>query len=124
MSSKDHTPDSSPVLDLAIIDELRELAGDDEPGLVEELIDIFLDDAPKHLATMARALLLRDLESMHRAAHTLKSASAHMGGLTLYRECVELEGAVRADDYEECRRITEICRTSYEELEKALIDIR
>ena len=109
-----------PILDLDVIEGLRELGGEEDPGLVLELIEMFLDDAPKHLAAMARALEEGDLEVMMRSAHTLKSASANMGVMLLNQVCRDLEAAARMQDLEGYRAMVGACQSAYEESAQAL----
>src|SRR5437867_8676562 len=61
---------ASAVLDMNIIRNLRELGGDDDPGLLPELIAIFLRDAPQRLGDISAGLRGGDLDRLERAAHT------------------------------------------------------
>jgi HPt (histidine-containing phosphotransfer) domain-containing protein len=49
---------------------LERLGGDE--GLFREIVQIFLHEAPKHLAGLRQALAQRDKDSVERIAHTLK----------------------------------------------------
>lgn len=88
-------PSAELVLDLAVIESLRELGGEDEPELVLELVDLFLDDAQQRLERMQRALERGDLAEVARAAHTVKSSAASMGARLLSGLCTEIESMVR-----------------------------
>lgn len=48
------------------------------PDLLNEMIDIYLTDTPKLLATLREALSQNDAQSVYRTAHSLKSTSAHL----------------------------------------------
>jgi HPt (histidine-containing phosphotransfer) domain-containing protein len=65
--------------------------GGEEQGLAQQLITIFLDDTPVQLATMRRALAVRDAATIFRIAHTLKSSSAQLGALYFSSLCKHLE---------------------------------
>jgi HPt (histidine-containing phosphotransfer) domain-containing protein len=56
-------------------DSLSRLGGDDE--LFDEILDIFLEDAPKILAQASSSLAQGDSATLERAAHTLKGLSAN-----------------------------------------------
>jgi two-component system sensor histidine kinase/response regulator len=84
------------VLDLRVLDELRELGGTEDPGLIAELIEIFLTDAPQRLQEISTALSTGDLKIVERAAHTLKSSSANIGATRLSKLCKEMEEVARA----------------------------
>jgi HPt (histidine-containing phosphotransfer) domain-containing protein len=83
------------VLDAEVLNDLRALGGEDEPGLLAELIDIFLADAPKRLNEISTGLGANDLKSVERAAHTLKSSSANIGAIGLSKLCKEMEEIAR-----------------------------
>ncbi len=59
------------------------------------LIDSYLGELPRLVARLEQALERRDRESLHRAAHTLKSSSANMGALRLSQLCADLEDRSR-----------------------------
>ena len=63
-------------LDMAKFEELKEMSGEDFIG---ELVDTFLEDAPKLIAEMKAALQSGDADAFRRAAHSLKSNSATFG---------------------------------------------
>ena len=108
------------VLDLAVIDGLRELGGEEDPGLLSELIELFLSDAPQRLQELEAALEDGDLERLSRAAHTLKSSSANLGAVAFRRLCEELERSARQGDEATCRRRRQEWRGAYAALEQAL----
>ncbi len=85
------------VLDMEVIAMLRELGGDDDPGLLTELIDLFLADAPTYLAALSEALQRGDATGLEQAAHTLKSSSANIGAVQLSEFCKELELAGKSN---------------------------
>ncbi len=90
------TADAAAV-DLHVLDELKALGGDDDPGLLLELIDLFLDDAPRCLEEMNRGLAEGDVKVLERAAHTLKSSSANLGARTLSTLCLRMEESARTN---------------------------
>lgn len=68
------------VIDKGIFDELKQMSGAE---FINELIDTFLDDAPKLVSEMRAALAAQDADSFRRAAHSLKSNAATFGALKL-----------------------------------------
>jgi CheY-like chemotaxis protein/HPt (histidine-containing phosphotransfer) domain-containing protein len=56
---------------------LERLEGDEE--LLCELVQIFLEETPKHLASLAHAVETGDLEKIENTAHTLKSELGYLG---------------------------------------------
>ncbi len=77
-----------PVIDKTIFDELKEMSGDD---FINELIDTFLEDAPKMIAEIKSAYASGNVNSFRRAAHSMKSNAATFGASQLAVLAKELE---------------------------------
>ena len=86
------------VLDAACLDRLRELGGPEDPGMLLELIELYLDDAGNRMKDLASAMRQADLEAVARAAHALKSSSANMGALVFADICRDIEYTARTGD--------------------------
>jgi HPt (histidine-containing phosphotransfer) domain-containing protein len=84
-----------PILDAETLCALVELGGEDDPGLLEELVGLFVDDAGRRVAGILAALDRGDVETVARAAHALKSASANLGAFGFSSACRELETQAR-----------------------------
>jgi HPt (histidine-containing phosphotransfer) domain-containing protein len=128
MSLPDHSgtrPGATPEpLDPGVIEGLRELGGAEDPGLLVELIDLYLGDAPQRMAEIEQSLANGDWKLLERAAHTLKSASANIGALGLSELCKQLECQARKRDPHDCESL---CKRSAEDLarvESALRKLR
>ncbi len=61
--------------------------------LLQEMIDCYIDEAPRLIQAMQEALVLSDAVGLRRSAHTLKSSSAVLGATTLAKLCQTLETA-------------------------------
>ena len=90
------TPDdlglrSPPVLNAGILDELREVLGNE----VDKIIAVYLEDAPRLIAQLERAAVSGDPIALRVAAHTLKSSSANVGATTLSEAARDLEDGAR-----------------------------
>lgn len=77
-----------PIIDQAIFDELKQMSGAD---FINELIDTFLEDAPKIIEEIRSALSSNNADSFRRAAHSLKSNAATFGASQLAALAKELE---------------------------------
>lgn len=75
-------------IDLTTFDELKRMSGAD---FMDELVDTFLDDAPKLLDQLKSALRQNDADSFRRAAHSIKSNGATFGAHHLAELAKELE---------------------------------
>ena len=78
-------------LDMSAFENLKALAGADFIG---ELIETFLEDAPKLIEQLRTSLAARDAETFRRAAHSLKSNAASFGAgeLSLLAQRLEMLG--------------------------------
>lgn len=88
-----------PVIDQATFGELKQMSGE---GFINELIDTFLDDAPRMMQGLKSALEANDADSFRRAAHSLKSNAETFGAGRLAELAKELESLGRE------RRLAEI----------------
>ena len=108
-------------IDTAVIQGLRELGGDDEPGLLGELIDIFLEDAPERMKDITEGLAAGDIGRVERGAHTLKSSSANIGALGLSDLCKRIVESSRTNRPD---RLPELCKASEKSLSEASAALR
>ena len=68
------------VIDKDTFEELKEMSGED---FINELIDTFLEDAPKLIDEMKVAQATNNADTFRRAAHSLKSNAATFGATQL-----------------------------------------
>ena len=83
-----------PVIDEAVLNELRASVGGDE-AFVVELAAAYLAEGEGHIEQVATALASGDIAGMVRPAHTLKSSSAALGAARLAEICRSIEHAAR-----------------------------
>lgn len=101
--------DAVPPLDAKVIGELRELQDGGSPGLLAELIDLFLKQGEEKLVELRQALESRNDAVLGRIAHTLKGSAGSLGALRLSGICRELEGALRGNAWPEAEeRVSEV----------------
>jgi CheY-like chemotaxis protein/HPt (histidine-containing phosphotransfer) domain-containing protein len=70
---------NGPVLNREIVDDLREIMGEEFVALVR----VFLEDAPGALQKLERAASQGEIDALVGPAHSLKSTSANLGALAL-----------------------------------------
>ena len=87
-------------LDGAKLAELRELMGEELPGLIRQ----YLDTARGFMAELELAAAIDALPALVAPAHSLKSSSANLGALRLSRHAASLEQAARRGDAATARR--------------------
>ena len=85
------------MLDRAALDNIR--AVDDEDGSVlAEVIQMYLDEAPGHVAGLQKAAAAKDGPALSRNAHALKSASFNVGAKGIGELCRKIEKQSKAGD--------------------------
>ena len=108
------------VLDLDVIESLKELGGEDDPDLFAELVELFLEDTPSRLEALDAAVDTSNSEAVEQAAHALKSSSANLGAIQLSQLFKEIEAAGRQQDLERAASLVRETSTAYEQVCEAL----
>lgn len=112
-----------PILDRDAFGALEELAGDDDPDLIADLVGLYLEDSATRMGEVESGLGSSELERIGSAAHALKSASANIGALAFSRVCASLEKLARSGDEVNADELDELCRNAlamYDEVRSAL----
>ncbi len=78
-------------------EELEQSLGDGAEALLQELTDLFLEDAMRLVSAVVMAHQYHDPPAMIAAAHSLRSPSASLGALGLARLCEQVEESLRSD---------------------------
>jgi len=115
----DATAAHDAVIERQALDELRDLGGDD-PAFLRDLVQMFFEQAPRHIEVARVALGVGDLEAAGKAAHTLKSSSGYLGARRLAALCKHLEMRARAGDTAEVGRTIEALTAEYDAVRHAL----
>ena len=83
--------DPGPVLDPAVLETLRKLTPPGEPDVLTEVLRIFLDEGPARVARLRNAWTARNIEEVHRSAHSLKGSAGNIGARRLHAVCSQLD---------------------------------
>ena len=110
-----------PVIDQKTFDELKEMSGDD---FINELIDTFLEDAPKMIAEIKSAFASNNVDSFRRAAHSLKSNAATFGAGQLAALAKELEMLGKENKLHEIGDRLKALDEAYESVRNELKDLK
>lgn len=97
--SSDHADQSEPtmesiLLDRTILDEIREMSGEEADECIQQIMQDYLEDAPKHLNGIKQAMISDNPEQLRKAAHALRSGSVNIGALQVieYASILEKKG--------------------------------
>ncbi len=92
----------------------------DDRELAAQVAGVFLVDIPTQIAALAAALDAEDVPTAERTAHTIKGASATVGGNALRDVALECELAGKAGDLPAMRQQISGIREQYALLEAEL----
>ena len=101
----DSTPGGLGCVDQARIAHLRELQGADHPRLLQDLIDLFIEDSPRHLGAIDRAIASANMPQLREHAHRFLSATQNIGATHQSDLCMELEIAARSERLDHARTL-------------------
>lgn len=107
------------VLDAVVFRELRQMLH--EQQFLIEVIDNYLEDAPKLLQVMAVAVAQGKATELQQAAHTLKSSSALLGATRLSQFCQVLEAIGSTGSCKEATALMLQMKGEYEKVQAALL---
>jgi len=114
---------TSTTLDPNALRQLLKLVGEVESNYFE-LIDLFLEEAPKLLHSIRKAAENKDKELLYRTSHTLKSSSRDFGAIQLAKISEKLESISKTNGMEGVLELVEQVETKYKPVENALRMIR
>ncbi|QDU86185.1 Signal transduction histidine-protein kinase BarA [Planctomycetes bacterium Pla163] len=109
-------------VDKAVLESLRELGGEDEPGLVRELIELFFGDTPARLEALRAAVARDDFEEAQRIAHALKSSCGNLGATVLSDLCRAIEDSCRRGSVDSVPSLVDRSTAEYIRVVDALSD--
>ena len=90
-------PSISPI-NKTVLDGIRELEGAGNQGFFERIVTLYLSGAPGLAEEVLTGAEKGDMDSLLRAAHSLKSSSANVGATGLSDLCRKIEGKARAGE--------------------------
>jgi len=118
--SEEETVKHETPIDVSVLNELRETVGAGDEEMFNELLSIYLDDAPNLIAEMEKAYEMKDVEKLTRSSHTLKSSSATIGAMDLSTLCKQVEHASREGKIDNLDEKIEMIKQEYERVKEAL----
>ena len=105
--------DGEPVLDQAVLADLRASIGDDQDFMVE-LVETYVTEGTANMDGLLAAAAAADCAAIVRPAHSLKSTSASLGAMRLSAICRAIEAAGREARPETLQTDAELARATWE----------
>lgn len=113
--------EGEPILDRAVLDELRASIGDDDVFMVE-LVETYVSEGEASIAALLAAAAALDAAAIVRPAHTLKSTSASLGAMRLSAICRAIEADGRESRTAGLRDDADLARRTWESTLAAFAD--
>ena len=88
------------VLDSGPLAAVRRLGHKTGADLVGQMTEIYLEEGPRRIEIMRRALTERDLDTVAKTAHSLGGSAVYLGASNLANLCRELEEIADREDIE------------------------
>ncbi|MEA5594498.1 response regulator [Rivularia sp. UHCC 0363] len=109
-----------PVIDTEILQDLKDMAGDDASEMMAELIDSYLEDALPKLQEIKSAIDQDDPDKLRNYAHAFRSLSVTIGALSLAKVCTQLENIGRSGNTFHASTLVKQLNAEYQKVELAL----
>ncbi len=89
---------AAPVLDLLVIESLRQLTPPGEPDVLKEVLQLFLEDVPGRIERLRTACDAGNAAELHRVAHSLKGSAGNIGANDMLAVCRRLDELGKSGD--------------------------
>jgi signal transduction histidine kinase/DNA-binding response OmpR family regulator/HPt (histidine-containing phosphotransfer) domain-containing protein len=108
-------------LDRRALDNIRAIDSDGGSALLDEMIGMYLDEAPRHLSKLNVALLRQDAAEIGLVAHAFKSASQNVGANQLGELCRELERQGKAGEIADAADLVQALEKQFQAVRPLLL---
>jgi len=96
-------------LDQGVLATLHALEQRGQPGLLRQVVALYLQEAPAQLAALRAAVAQADAGGVEQTAHALKGSSAQLGATRLAQLCAALqEGGARQELSQAAAQVDEL----------------
>jgi HPt (histidine-containing phosphotransfer) domain-containing protein len=107
-----------PLLDPAVWESLRSL--DDDPAFLDELIDLFIDDAMPRAERVRTSLAAGDLITARAAAHSIRGTAGNIGASQVAAMATDIEHDLEAGTTVSAERAEQL----YEALQRVVTELQ
>ncbi len=112
------------VLDVSRLDHLRTMQQDNQPSLVAELIDMFVEKSPDHVDSLLAAFTASDSRRLGQVAHRFLSVTQNIGAQRLSALCLEIERHCHENRFDATAPLVNALCRERERAESALREAR
>lgn len=104
---------SNNIFDETLLQNLKDMAGDNYENMIKQLHDLYRDNAPVTFLELEHAIHDDNLEIIESAAHALKSMSSNIAASKLSDACHKLETSATAKEVEHVNAHFSVVETEY-----------
>jgi PAS domain S-box-containing protein len=122
-TGRKESEDASPIIDRRRIDQLLELQDENNPTLANDIIQLFINDSPKHLQNIADALAAQSPDELLSAAHRFLSSIENLGAQRMRKHCMDLEQLGREGRLDGGKPLLESLRREFDIARQHLLTI-
>ena len=108
-------------VDMRVIDEMAQLQVPGQEDIVSRLLRVFLDNTPRKIADLERAVAEGDVKGVKENAHALKSGCAQFGAYPLSNIAAALETAARNSDLSNAKTALLRIQAQFGEVERCFL---
>ena len=108
-------------IDTTALDRLRHLG---EDKLVKEMIELYLDYAPKMLHNALAGEQAGDCLAIEHAVHSLKSSAGHIGASAVHDLARRLESLARNKEFDSLKPLLRELETAFEQARLRLVELK
>ncbi len=112
------------VIDPTLINAYIQAIDPDSPEIVLEIVDLLAKDIPERLSEMSQAIQNNDMDTLMRAAHTLKGEVSHFGAQELVSLCQQIELEAKNNQADNLEETFTSIQNAVDALLCALVDFR
>lgn len=102
------------VIDQTALAALRELQDEDDPHMLRDLIQMFLESTPKRMEKIQFAIKIQEPKELTLEAHTLKSSCANLGANQMREVCLRLEQLGHAGKFDGATELFELLAKEFQ----------
>ncbi|MFA6290577.1 MAG: response regulator [Victivallales bacterium] len=105
------------------VDSLMErISGDKD--FFDELVKLFIEDTPKHFASLKTAYNNKDAEEIQHIAHTIKGSAGNFGASSLQKVALSLEQTAKTGNFSKISHLIDVVEMEFEILKKEIAKIK
>ncbi len=108
------------ILDASVLASFRELQAQGNPGLVAELIELFIRDTPSRINALREAIPRKDRDALEQEAHSLKGSCGSFGARRMEAVCIALQKAVHSGSLDKAEPAVDCLEHEFELVREAL----